>query len=464
MHPVKVELEDRAFAVLEPEAWHELRRDMATLVPERERTIDQVVTELASALDAAGIGARFEARVKGSWSVQRKLRVRGVDLDELWDLVGIRIIVADRDACYAALGIVTSLYDQVPGRFKDYVDRPRFGVYQSLHVTCVTANGTRFEVQIRDEEMHTQATRGVGAHWAYKDAGDPRRLRAEIGWMRDLAEAVAASEASQSWGPDAGDAVASGDTTIVLTPQGEPVALPPGATPVDFAYAVHTGLGDRTQGARVNDKLVSLDTPLERGDVVEILARPRSGDPQPSADWLNFVVSRKARTRIRRHVRRLRNAEAAERGMAALASALSGPGSRQALDQLGNWARRHGYAGEAAVQVAIGSGRLDAATVAEDLRDPDAAAARDATPPPPPQPVTPSRADASVENLRVVGAPWLEVRTTAQCCELATNGPVVGYLGKRGTVTAHAASCVNVADLRRRAEAGEGAMVELTWS
>jgi GTP pyrophosphokinase len=280
MATVKWELEDLAFALLHPKKYDEIVRLVADRAPSRDTYLRQVIDEVNAQLDGARIAATVEGRPKQYYSIYRKMIVKGKDFDDIHDLVGVRIQVDDVRDCYAAMGMVHALWQPMPGRFKDYIAQPRFGVYQSLHTTVIGPDGKPLEVQIRTRDMHRTAEYGIAAHWRYKETRGTHAGQAvevdEMGWMRQLLdwqrEAADPGEFLESLRYD----LATREI-FVFTPKGDVVTLPSGSTPVDFAYAVHTEVGHRCIGSRVNGRLVALERKLENGEVVEIFTSKAGG-------------------------------------------------------------------------------------------------------------------------------------------------------------------------------------------
>ncbi|ETZ99809.1 bifunctional (p)ppGpp synthase/hydrolase relA [Mycobacterium kansasii 824] len=303
MASVKWELEDLSFAILHPKKYEEIVRLVAGRAPSRDTYLAKVRTEIINTLGASKIKATVEGRPKHYWSIYQKMIVKGRDFDDIHDLVGIRILCDEIRDCYAAVGVVHSLWQPMAGRFKDYIAQPRYGVYQSLHTTVVGPEGKPLEVQIRTRDMHRTAEYGIAAHWRYKEAkgrnGVPHPHAAaeidDMAWMRQLLdwqrEAADPGEFLESLRYDL-----AVQEIFVFTPKGDVITLPTGSTPVDFAYAVHTEVGHRCIGARVNGRLVALERKLENGEVVEVFTSkaPNAG---PSRDWQQFVVSRAPRRR-----------------------------------------------------------------------------------------------------------------------------------------------------------------------
>ena len=325
MATVKWELEDLSFAILHPKKYEEIVRLVADRAPSRDIYLAKVRDEINSALNAMKINASVEGRPKHYWSIYQKMIVKGRDFDDIHDLVGVRILCDEIRDCYAAVGVVHSLWQPIAGRFKDYIAQPRYGVYQSLHTTVVGPEGKPLEVQIRTEEMHKTAEYGIAAHWRYKESKGRNaphpHAAAEIddmAWMRQLLdwqrEAADPGEFLEALRYDL-----AVQEIFVFTPKGDLITLPTGSTPVDFAYAVHTEVGHRCIGSRVNGRLVALERKLENGDQVEVFTSkaPNAG---PSRDWQTFVVSPRAKAKIRQWFAKERREEALESGKDAIAS------------------------------------------------------------------------------------------------------------------------------------------------
>ena len=293
MEEVKHEMEDRCFAVLQPLRYEEIQEQLAARTPERDAYLEKVMTEVRGALQDAGVDASVTGRPKHPYSIYRKMVAIGQAFSEIHDIIGIRITTEEMRDCYAALGVIHAMWPPVQGRFKDYIAMPKFNLYQSLHTTVIGPDGRPLEVQIRTREMNRRAESGIAAHWRYKEGGGA----ADLQWMADVRflheEYRDPNEFLAGLKLDLYQ-----DEVFVLTPAGDVRTLPRGATPVDFAYTIHTEVGNRCVGARVNGRLVSLGTRLESGDIVEILTS-KSPDAGPSRDWLGFVRTSRARAKIK---------------------------------------------------------------------------------------------------------------------------------------------------------------------
>jgi GTP pyrophosphokinase len=313
---LKWQLEDLCFATLHPKRYAEIEQMVAARQPERELYLSDVMSALRAKLDGFGIGGQLTGRPKHLWSIYEKMVVGGKEFDEIFDLVGLRVIVDDERECWAVLGAIHALWSPVQGRFKDYINSPKFNLYQSLHTTVIGPRGKSIEVQVRTHEMHRRAEFGVAAHWSYKEGASQR----EIAWLQRLAD-VQEEETDPIAFLEALKLDLGQDEVYVFTPKGRVIALVEGATAVDFAYAVHTEIGHRCVGAKVNGRLVPLETVLHSADVVEIVTA-KNDDAGPSRDWLAFVQSSRAKSRIRQWFQRERREDAIEAGRDELTKAL----------------------------------------------------------------------------------------------------------------------------------------------
>ncbi len=297
MYEFMKEMQTLAFRELEPEAYVSISKRLEQLQGEGGDRISKIASGLKLLLSRSGVEVEVSGREKHPYSIWRKMAERHISFEQLSDIMAFRVITPDPEACYRALGVIHQRWPMVPGRFKDYISTPKRNGYKSLHTTVMHAGDTRIEVQIRSRAMHAQAEYGLAAHWAYKQNGGASDIQA--GWIRDLIEILENADSAEELLEHTRMAMYQ-DRIFAFTPKGELYQLPKGATPVDFAYAVHTDLGDQTVGAKVNGRVVPLRTPLENGDQVQIL-KSKGQEPQPS--WLNFVATGKARAAIRRFVR-----------------------------------------------------------------------------------------------------------------------------------------------------------------
>jgi len=314
---VKWQLEDLAFATLHPKRYAEIEQMVAARSPEREAIVAEVITLLKDRLGAFAIEADVRGRGKHLWSIYEKMVVRGKEFDEIFDLVGLRVVVDHEKDCWAVLGVIHALWPPVQGRFKDYINSPKFNLYQSLHTTVIGPNGRPVEVQVRTQEMHARAEYGIAAHWGYKEESTSKD---EVAWMQRISDVdLEISDPVQFL--DTLKLDLEQDEVYVFTPKGRVISLPPKSTPVDFAYAVHTEVGHHCIGAKVNGRLVPLDTTLVSADSVEIFTS-KSTEAGPSQDWLSIVASSRARNKIRQWFSRERRDDALESGREDLIKAL----------------------------------------------------------------------------------------------------------------------------------------------
>jgi guanosine-3',5'-bis(diphosphate) 3'-pyrophosphohydrolase len=470
MATVKWELEDLAFALLHPKKYDEIVRLVADRAPSRDTYLRQVIDEVNAQLDGAQITAKIEGRPKQYYSIYRKMIVKGKDFDDIHDLVGVRILVDDVRDCYAAMGMVHALWQPMPGRFKDYVAQPRFGVYQSLHTTVIGPDGKPLEVQIRTQDMHRTAEYGIAAHWRYKETKGTHAGQSvdvdEMGWMRQLLdwqrEAADPGEFLEALRFDL-----AAREIFVFTPKGDVVALPSGSTPVDFAYAVHTEVGHRCIGSRVNGRLVALERKLENGEVVEIFTS-KADSAGPSRDWLSFVASPRAKAKIRHWFAKERREEAIEAGKEAItreARRTGMPLQRLAsVDSMAALARELHYPDLSGLYAAVGESHASARHVVSRLvallggvDDAEEELAERATP----STVQRRRAigDSGVAVVGEAGGMtdvWVKL---ARCCTPVPGDEILGFVTRGGAVSVHRVDCTNSGSLRDQSER----LVEVEW-
>jgi GTP diphosphokinase / guanosine-3',5'-bis(diphosphate) 3'-diphosphatase len=465
MNTVKWELEDLAFATLFPKRYDEIARLVSERSPGRESFLQEVIEDVQEDLKEAKIKNQVTGRPKHYYSVYQKMIARNVGFDEIYDLVGIRVLVDSLRDCYAVLGIVHARWNPVPGRFKDYIAMPKFNMYQSLHTTVIGPEGKPVELQIRTWGMHKRAEYGVAAHWKYKEelaggsgAGDMAWLRQLVDWQRETEDPA---EFLDSLRFDLGSA-----EVYVFTPRGEVIALPQGATPVDFAYAIHTEVGHRTIGARVNGRLVALESSLNNGDTVEIFTS-KAPDASPSQDWLGFVKSARARNKIRHWFSKERREAAAEAGKTAIARMMRKqnlPLQRLATaDALNAIAGELRYADLSALYAAVGESHISAQSVVEKLiksvggiagAQEDLAEATLVTRTP--RPATPE-GDAGVV---VEGSADVWARLS-KCCTPVPGDEITGFVTRGNGVSVHRADCTNLMHLL---ESQPERLVNVRWS
>jgi GTP pyrophosphokinase len=449
MNAIKWELEDLSFAALEPKKFDEITRLVAQRQSERKEHTDKVIAEIKEQLSE-----EFEAVVTGRYkhyfSIYQKMVVRGREFNEIYDLTGVRVLVNDVKDCYGVLGAIHAHWSPVPGRFKDYVAMPKFNLYQSLHTTVIGPDGRAIEIQIRTHEMHRRAEFGIAAHWKYK-FGNRGANEPEMAWLKQLhewqKETADPEEFLESLRFDLGT-----PEVFIFTPKGSVIALPAGSTPVDFAYAVHTEIGNRCVGAKVNGRLVSLSTTLGNGDVVEVVTSKGEGaGVGPSRDWLNFVQSPRARSKIKAWFTKERKEEAIDAGKESIARQLRKQGAPlqkifagQSLLELAHELK---YPDITALYAAVGDGHISAASVVEKLLnllgvEEQEFASLDVN-----VDVSSSRKRLGDSGVEVIGVDDLLVKL-ARCCTPVPGDEITGFITKGSGVSVHRQDCINVGDLQ----------------
>jgi GTP diphosphokinase / guanosine-3',5'-bis(diphosphate) 3'-diphosphatase len=449
MQDLKVQLEDLAFAALHPKRYAEIDHMVATRAPERDLYLAQVLEEVRGRLAELRIDAEVTGRPKHLWSIYEKMVVKGRGFDDIFDLLGIRVVVDAVKDCYAALGSIHSTWTPVQGRFKDYIAMPKFNLYQSLHTTVVGPQGKPLEVQIRTREMHQRSEYGVAAHWAYKGDGAPSDmpwLNRLLDWQQETQDPATFMQTLK------GDL--DQDEVYVFTPKGKVLTLPVGATPIDFAYAIHTEVGHACIGARVNGRLVPLDSKLASGDAVEIFTSKVEG-AGPSRDWLKVVATRSAANKIRQWFSRERREDAIENGRDELVKGLRREGlpvqKIASGSMLADTARDLNYADLDALYAAIGENHVSAksvaARIAKQLRggDPEV---EEQLPTTVRQPRRPSRSASGTGavGVHVEGLDDVMVRLS-KCCTPVPGDELLGFITRGRGVSVHRADCANAVSL-----------------
>ncbi|TCD54826.1 bifunctional (p)ppGpp synthetase/guanosine-3',5'-bis(diphosphate) 3'-pyrophosphohydrolase [Alloscardovia theropitheci] len=489
MNAIKTELEELSFKTLQPKIYNEIVELVHNRAGQREVYLQQILAEIHEDLDEQNIDASVKGRPKDYYSIYQKMIVRGHDFSDIYDLMGVRVIVDSIRDCYAVLGAVHARWNPVPGRFKDYIAMPKLNMYQSLHTTVIGPGGKPVEIQIRTWDMHRRAEYGIAAHWKYKANGQAGRALStpdrqdtdrekkissdnsdlsehdNLQWIKQLAD-------WQSEVPDSDEFLGSlkddlgARQVYVFTPQGKIVDVPRGGTPVDFAYAVHTEVGHHTMGARINGRLMPLDTELENGDTVEIITS-KGDNGGPSHDWLNFVKSPKARNKIRQWFTKERRSENIEEGKDELARAL-----RKRNLSTHNFTRAElliGIAGELgygdidALYAAIGEGQVSTQNVITHIVR---AMGDDEVEESAEQNVMPlRRRSGNIRRTKNVGVSvkgvddvWVKL---AKCCTPVPGDDIVGFITRGAGVSVHRSDCVNVANLR---ENQPERMVHVEWT
>lgn len=461
MNALKWELEDLSFRAMYPKMYEEIQSLVETRTPAREEQLNKVQDILNKALKNAKIDAEISGRPKHYFSVYQKMIVRGRDFEDIYDLVGVRILVDTLHDCYSALGTVHSLWSPVPGRFKDYIAMPKLNMYQSLHTTVIGPAGKPVEVQIRTFDMHRAAEWGIAAHWRYKQQSVGNKTGPDdMAWLRQLLE----------WQRETSDPDEFMDSLIydlgkeevfVFTPKGDVIALPKGSTPIDFAYTVHTEVGHRCVGAKVNNRLVPLEHTLSDGDTIEIITS-KAQEPSPNRDWLDFVQSPRAKSKIRAWFAKEARVESSEVGREDLTKLMRREGlpfkKLMSGDALLIIARELGAADLHQLFLMIGEGKVSATFVvkrliaahggqeglAEDMSSSVAVPPR-------------RRTDIDKPAVEVTGIDDVLVKL-ARCCTPVPGDLITGFVTKGSGVSVHRADCVNVANLE------QDRLVEVRWN
>src|SRR5437773_2085935 len=445
---LKWELEDLSFRYLEPEVYKRIAQMLDERRVERQQYIARTIATLARELEEAGVKAEITGRPKHIYSIWNKMRSKSLDFSEVHDVRAARIIVPSVKDCYTALGVVHNLWQPIPKEFDDYISRPKGNLYQSLHTAVVGPAGRTLEVQIRTEEMHRQAEFGVAAHWRYKEPGKPSRregaFEQKIAWLREL---LAWRDEIADWGKSA---KAIDDSVYVLTPQGKVVDLPAGSTPLDFAYALHTDLGHRCRGARVDGHIVTLDTPLASCQRVEIIAAKSGG---PSRDWLSaergFVKSPRARQKIRQWFNAKALADTIAAGRAAVGKELRAGGADQA--GLGGLASRLGFGKPDDLFAAVARDEINLRQLQTALRGEPAPSKEEI--------VKRTKGKTSQAGVLIVGLDRL-LTQLARCCKPVPPDPIRGFVTRGKGVSVHREDCPS---LKRLAERQPERLIETDW-
>ncbi len=464
---IKWELEDLAFYYLEPHRFHQVSRMVAESRKAREDYLAKVIDQLNDELSAIGITARISGRPKHLYSVYQKMSQKGKDFNEIYDLIALRVIVDSVKDVYGALGTVHSIWKPVPGRFKDYVAMPKFNMYQSLHTTVIGPSGSPLEIQIRSEEMHRTAEYGVAAHWRYKegtrgdDAFDERLawLRQMLEWQTELKDPREFMEALKI---DLFE-----EEVFVFSPKGDVISLKRGSTPIDFAYAIHTEVGNRCVGAKVNGSIVQLGYELQMGDRIEILTNKNS---HPSRDWLNIIKTSSAKSKIRNYFSKATREDDLVRGRDELAKVMRkhglGIGSKAAEKAIDAVTQEMNYAHAEDILAGIGAGKLSAKQIGTKLlklmaKDGDVAKVEPTEPEfPLSQPMIAPRSKRrkSGGGVKVKGIDDVLVRL-ANCCHPVPGDKIIGFVTRGSGVSVHRLDCPNARELLSSPER----IIEVEW-
>ena len=449
---MKWEIEDLSFRFLEPDTYKRIARKLDEKRREREEFIGQAITRLHAEMGKAGIGAEVYGRPKHIYSIWNKMRAKNLEFAEVYDVRALRIIVPEIRDCYTALGIIHALWQPIHGEFDDYISHPKGNFYRSLHTAVTAEDGRPLEVQIRTPEMHFHAELGVAAHWRYKEAGAPARAESaydeKIAWLRQLLSWRDEITDSAAW-IEQFKRAALDDTVYVLTPQGKVIDLPRGATPVDFAYRLHTDIGHRCRGAKVDGHLVPLNTPLANGQRVEIVSAKTGG---PSRDWLapGYLTSHRARQKVKAWFAARHEQDMLIQGRAVLAKELQREGQAQA--NLEDLARKMGFKNQDGLFLAAARGEIGPRAIQVGLRDP-------ANPPPAEPEILTKPPKVGESKILVVGVDKL-LTQLGNCCKPVPPDAVAGFVTRGRGVSVHRLDCAN---FRNMAARNPERVIEARW-
>jgi GTP pyrophosphokinase len=461
---VKLELEDLSFEILYPKVYEEIVNLVTQRTPMREQYLEEVIGAIEADLKAEKVKGKVAGRPKQYYSIYQKMVVRGREFDEIYDLVGIRVLVQSVRDCYAVLGAIHARWNPVPGRFKDYIAMPKFNLYQSLHTTVIGPEGRAVEIQIRTAEMDQRAQYGVAAHWMYKEQAGKSQATTQddLVWLKHLSDWQAETQDPGEF-LDALRFEIGAKEVYVFTPKGKVIGLPSGATAVDFAYAVHTEVGDRTIGAKVNGRISPLDSVLNSGDVVEVLTS-KSLDASPSKDWLNFVASPRARAKIKHHFSQERREDAIELGKENLTKAMRKLGlplqQLMSSDSLAKLVGDLGLQDVSALYAALGEGQLSAQSIIDRLTVSSSSEQESDTEfELPVATKSPRRLNEGDSGVLVKGDGDVMVKL-ARCCTPVPGDKIMGFVTRGSGVSVHRDDCKNATALKLETER----LVDVSWA
>ncbi|HIS20194.1 MAG TPA: bifunctional (p)ppGpp synthetase/guanosine-3',5'-bis(diphosphate) 3'-pyrophosphohydrolase [Candidatus Spyradocola merdavium] len=465
INSIKWELEDLCLRYLDPESYYDLVDRVSMRRQERMEAIDHIIDKLPRALDDANIKADITGRPKHFYSIYKKMKKKGLSFEQIYDLIAVRVLVNTKEDCYAVLGIVHSLWKPMPGRFKDYIARPKANGYQSLHSTLLGDQGMPFEVQIRTHEMHRVAEYGVAAHYKYKNGGKSTQFDETLNFVHQLMNIDSEVDDTKEFMETLKKELFSDDEVFVFTPKGDAIDLPKDSTPLDFAYRIHSAVGNKCVGAKVNQRIVTLDTKLQTGDIVEILTSPSSKGP--SMDWLKIVKTTEAKSKIRAYLK----ASLRDENILLGRDMIEKEARRQNLDPakllkaeyLEKIQRKQGFKTADDIYAAVGFGGMTAMQVVMRLNEEYKRAAREEAPlPPEPKPERPStlkKKQKKEQAVFVKGEEGMVVRF-AHCCNPVPGDDIVGYITRGRGVSVHRKDCINLKD----ASMENVRMIEVSWN
>ncbi len=471
---LKVELDDLSLKYLEPQVYYELVDKISTRKVEREAYIQSIVNEVRKHIDGAGIKAQVDGRVKHFFSIYKKMKNQNKTLEQIYDLFAVRIIVDSVKDCYASLGVIHEMYKPIPGRFKDYIAMPKPNMYQSLHTTLIGSSGQPFEIQIRTFDMHKAAEYGIAAHWKYKEASDGKKVKAQeeekLAWLRQILEWQRdTSDNREFLNLLKNDLDLFSDNVYCFTPTGEVKNLPAGSTPIDFAYSIHSAVGNKMVGARVNDKLVTIDYEIKNGDRIEIITSGNSRGP--SRDWLGIVKSTQAKNKINQWFKQELKEDNIIKGKELLAAYCKAKAYNQANlvkpEYMENVQRKYGFRDWDAVLAAIGHGSLKEGAVANRMQElydrdhkkeiTDADILKNIADNN--NPVGKPIAMKSKGGIVVKGIADLSVRFS-KCCSPVPGDEITGFVTRGRGVSIHRTDCVNIINMP---EFERARLIEAEW-
>lgn len=465
INSIKWELEDLCLRYLDPESYYDLVDRVSMRRQERMEAIDHIIDKLRKALDDANIKADITGRPKHFYSIYKKMKKKGLSFEQIYDLIAVRVLVNTKEDCYAVLGIVHSLWKPMPGRFKDYIARPKANGYQSLHSTLLGDQGMPFEVQIRTHEMHRVAEYGVAAHYKYKNGGKSTQFDETLNFVHQLMNIDSEVDDTKEFMETLKKELFSDDEVFVFTPKGDAIDLPKDSTPLDFAYRIHSAVGNKCVGAKVNQRIVTLDTKLQTGDIVEILTSPSSKGP--SMDWLKIVKTTEAKSKIRAYLK----ASLRDENILLGRDMIEKEARRQNLDPakllkaeyLEKIQRKQGFKTADDIYAAVGFGGMTAMQVVMRLNEEYKRAVREEAPlPPEPKPERPStlkKKQKKEQAVFVKGEEGMVVRF-AHCCNPVPGDDIVGYITRGRGVSVHRKDCINLKD----ASMENVRMIEVSWN
>ena len=452
---IKVELDDLSLKYLEPEVYYDLVDKIAIRKSEREKYIQDIVNEVGKHIENAGIKAEIDGRVKHFFSIYKKMKNQGKTIDQIYDLFAVRIVVDTIKDCYGALGVIHEMYKPIPGRFKDYIAMPKPNRYQSLHTTLIGSSGQPFEIQIRTHEMHKAAEYGIAAHWKYKEASDGKKVEAQeeekLTWLRQILEwQQDMSDNKEFMNLLKNDLDLFSDNVYCFTPRGEVKNLPAGSTPIDFAYNIHSAVGNKMIGARVNGKLVTIDYVIKNGDLIEILTSQNSKGP--SRDWLNVVKSTQAKNKINQWFRNERKEDNIVKGKEMLAAyckakAINMPEIMKP-EYMNGIMKKYGFKDWESVCAAVGHGGLKEGQIINKMQEQyDKTHKKELTD----EEVLSAVGENQSRHMRAKSQGGIVVKGIhdvavrfSKCCSPVPGDEIIGFVTRGRGVSIHRTDCVNM--------------------